>query len=53
MITLTQGKRQLRGVSDWTGPGVGHPDADPRRAGAAGPQAQEAHVEQGVEEPCG
>jgi len=33
-----------------TGAGVGHRDADARRVGAAGPQAQEAHVEQGVEE---
>ena len=41
------------GLSDRTRQGVGHRDADPRRPGAAGPQAQEAHVEQGVEEPCG
>src|SRR5438445_10795101 len=44
---------ELRGVSARVGEGVGHGDADARRLGAAGPQAQEAHVQQGVEESCG
>src|SRR5271156_1956686 len=44
---------ELRGVSARTGEGFRHRDSDTRGAGAAGPQAQEAHLEPGVEEPCG
>src|ERR1019366_3902840 len=36
-----------------TGEGLGHRDADARGLGATGPQAQEAHVEPGVEESGG
>jgi hypothetical protein len=37
--------RELRGVSARVGEGVGDRDADARRPGAVGPQAQEAYVE--------
>src|SRR6266581_1854800 len=43
---------ELRGVSARAGQGLGHHDADARRPGAVGSQAQEAHVQQGVEESC-
>jgi transposase len=35
-----------------TGQDLWDRDADARRSGTVGPQAQEAYVEQGVEEPC-
>ena len=48
----TRHRRKLRGVSNWTGQGMGHRDADWRGLGEVGSQAQEAHLEQGVEESC-
>jgi transposase len=42
---------ELRGVSARAGEGFRHYDPDPGRAGTAGPQAQEAHVQQALEPP--
>src|SRR5271157_6544392 len=46
-------RRELRGVLARTGEGFRHRNADARGLGATGPQAQEAHVEPGVEESGG
>jgi hypothetical protein len=45
-------RHQSMRFSDRFGQGVRHRDADTRRTGAVGPQAQEAHVGPGLEEPC-
>src|SRR6201997_2588865 len=49
----TRHGRELRGISARAGEGFRHRDADARGPGGVGPQAQKAHVDHGVEEPCG
>ena len=52
IVTARHG-RELRRVPARIGEGLGHRNPDPGRSGETGSQAQEAHLQPGVEEPSG